>query len=167
MVLLQLSGHLENNNLFFLHQFAYRSRHSTETALLKMGNDLLTALDDSRVSLLSLLNFSTAFYSIDHETLLSRLHHAFDISDTALSLTHLGCFCQRNLSFPICVEIWSTSGFSVWPYSLCVLYPTTLRHCTPSLLSHHGFSDDNRLYKSGHISQLKDIIQSTKCCFTD
>ena len=34
-------------------------------------------------------------------------------------------------------------------------------------LSHHSFSDDNQLYKSGHILQLQDIIQSTQCCFSD
>ena len=55
----------------------------------------------------------------------------------------------------------------VWPYSLCALYSTTLRHCTHHSLSHHCFSGDNQLYKSGHISQLQDIIQSTQCCISD
>ena len=35
------------------------------------------------------------------------------------------------------------------------------------LLSHHSFSDDNQLYKSGHNLQLQDIIQSTQCCISD
>ena len=34
-------------------------------------------------------------------------------------------------------------------------------------LSHYSFSDDNQLYKSGHILQLQDIIQSTQCCISD
>ena len=34
-------------------------------------------------------------------------------------------------------------------------------------MSHHSFSDDNQLYKSGHISQLLNIIQSTQCCISD
>ena len=34
-------------------------------------------------------------------------------------------------------------------------------------LPHHSFSDDNQLYKSGHILQLQDIIQSTQCCISD
>ena len=34
-------------------------------------------------------------------------------------------------------------------------------------MSHHSFSDDNQLYKSGHISQLLNIIQSTQRCISD
>ena len=31
-------------------------------------------------------------------------------------------------------------------------------------LSHHSFSDDNQLYKSGNITQLPEIIHSTQSC---
>ena len=34
-------------------------------------------------------------------------------------------------------------------------------------LSHHSFSDDNRLYKSGNITQLLEIIHSTQSCVSD
>ena len=34
-------------------------------------------------------------------------------------------------------------------------------------LSHRSLSDDNQLVKSGHISQVKDIINSTQCCISD
>ena len=34
-------------------------------------------------------------------------------------------------------------------------------------LSYHSFSDGNQLYKSGHILQLQDNIQSTQCCISD
>ena len=85
IVLLQLSEHLQNDNLFYPHQPAYGSGHSTETALLQITNDLLTALDDSHISILSLLGLSAAFDIIGHETLLSHLHHTFGFSDTALS----------------------------------------------------------------------------------
>ena len=34
-------------------------------------------------------------------------------------------------------------------------------------LSHHSFSDDNQLYKSGHILQLQYNIPSTQCCISD
>ena len=85
IVLLQLSQHLESNNLLYPLQSAYRLGHSTETALLKSVNDLLAALDVNHISLLSLLDLSAAFDTIDHPILLSRLHHTFSISGTALS----------------------------------------------------------------------------------
>ena len=85
VVLRQLSNHLLTNYLFYSHQSAYRAGHSTETALLKIVNDLLSALDEEKVSLLSLLDLSAAFDTTDHSILLSRLSYSFDISDTVLA----------------------------------------------------------------------------------
>ena len=85
IVFLQLSQHLESNSLLYPLQSAYCSGHSTETALLKIVNDLLAALDVNHISLLSLLDLSAALDTIDHSILLSRLHHTFSISGTALS----------------------------------------------------------------------------------
>ena len=59
--------------------------HCTETALLKVVNDIFTPVDVSQVSQLFLHNLCTAFYTINHFILLSRLHHTFGISCTALS----------------------------------------------------------------------------------
>ncbi len=77
IVLSQLLIHLNTNKLLDPHQSAYRAGHSTETALLKVANDLLLALDDDKISLLSLLDLSAAFDTIDHMILLSRIHLAF------------------------------------------------------------------------------------------
>ena len=56
-----------------------------------------------------------------------------------------------------------------------MLDPILFVFCTRPLLdivhhhspSHDSFSDDNQLYKSRHISQVQDIIQSTLCCISD
>ena len=85
VVLRQHLNHLLTNNLFYSHQSAYRAGHSTETALPKIINDLLSALDDDKVTLLSLLDLSAAFDTTDHSTLVSRLSHSFGISDTVLT----------------------------------------------------------------------------------
>ena len=34
-------------------------------------------------------------------------------------------------------------------------------------LSHHSFSDDNQLYKSGNITELPEITDSTQSCISD
>ena len=64
IVLLQLSQHLESSSLLYPLQSAYCSGHSTVTALLKIVNDVLTALDVNHISLLSLLHLSAALDTI-------------------------------------------------------------------------------------------------------
>ena len=85
VVLCQLSSHLLTNILFCFHQSAYHAGHSTERVLLKIVNDLLSALDEDKVTLLLLLDLSAAFDTIDHSILLSRLSYSFAISDTVLA----------------------------------------------------------------------------------
>ena len=71
----QLSAYLNANNLFPTSQSAYRPGHSTETALLKMMNDILHALDNGDVTVVTLLDQSAAFGTIDHNILCQRLEH--------------------------------------------------------------------------------------------
>ena len=64
---------------------AYRPGHSTETALLKVVNDLLLAMDEGKLSVLVLLDLSAVFDTIDHDILLHCLQHVFGIQSTVLS----------------------------------------------------------------------------------
>jgi len=85
IVLSQLLAHLDNNNLWPAFQSAYRSHHSTETALLRVFNDLLQASDSDKVSILTLLDLSAAFDTVDHKILLHHLENTFGIHGTALA----------------------------------------------------------------------------------
>ena len=80
----QLQIYLTNNNLHAPMQSAYRPFHSTETALLKVQNDILTALDKRKEAVLVLLDFSAAFDTIDHAQLINRFIKRYGISGTAL-----------------------------------------------------------------------------------
>ena len=64
---------------------AYRPCHSTETALPKMNNDILFALDGDDVSVLPLIDLSSAFDTIDHHIPFHRLQSLYGISVTVLS----------------------------------------------------------------------------------
>ena len=70
----RLNEHLINNSMFDPLQSAYRDKHSTETALIKVvQNDILSALDTGSPAILLMLDLSAAFDTIDHDILLSRL----------------------------------------------------------------------------------------------
>jgi len=81
----QLTDYLETNGLLPLLQSAYRSHHSTETALLKVLSDILTAIDDKKVTLLALLDLSAAFDCVDHDILLFRLQSRFGLDGAVLA----------------------------------------------------------------------------------
>ena len=65
-------------------QSAYRPHHSTESALQLVHNDIVCALDDRKEALLVLLDFSSAFDTIDREILLNRFAHRYGISGSTL-----------------------------------------------------------------------------------
>ena len=72
------------HNLYNTCQSAYCPGHSTETALLKVVNDLFLSLNKGNISVLALLDFSSAFETIDHTILVHRLHTDFGFTDTVL-----------------------------------------------------------------------------------
>ena len=67
-----LLDHMTANNLLERHQSAYKSHHSTETALVLVQNDILGALDRRFGVILVLLDMSAAFDTVNHEIPLSR-----------------------------------------------------------------------------------------------
>ncbi len=83
-VAFQLIDHLKRNNLYDIFQSAYRQFHSTETALLRVKNDVLNAMDNQNITLMLLLDLSAAFDTIDHDILLNRLKERCGIGGTAI-----------------------------------------------------------------------------------
>ena len=81
---LKLHEHLAVNGLYAPHQSAYRPNCSTETALLRLQNDLLCALDAKKEVVLVLLDLSAAFDTLDHQILLERMQTRYAVSGTAL-----------------------------------------------------------------------------------
>ncbi len=80
----QLCSFLQKNDLCEEFQSGFRPRHSTETSLFKITNDLLLASDQGCISLLVLLDLSAAFDTIDHDILVDRLQNYTGIQGQAL-----------------------------------------------------------------------------------
>ena len=65
-------------------QSAYRAFHSINTALLRVQNDILTAIENKKMTALVMLDLSAAFDTIDHDKLIQRLNNRCGVKDTAL-----------------------------------------------------------------------------------
>jgi len=69
-----------------------------KTALVRIHNDLILAMNQQKVSALILLDLSAAFDTINHNILIHRLSSTFGISGAALSLfSHLIFLTVLNL----------------------------------------------------------------------
>ena len=72
------------DNLCPANQSSYRKNHGTETALLRVKNDMLLNMNKQHATLLVLKDLSAAFDTMVHNVLLSRLDSKFGITVTAL-----------------------------------------------------------------------------------
>jgi hypothetical protein len=149
----QMNDFLDMTGTLPSHQSAYRKYHSTETALLKVLSDLATAADRKQLSLLSLLDLSAAFDTVDHDILIRRLNHTHGFDGTVLKWiqSYLTDRTQRvvigeSSSVELEVEFGVPQGSVLGPI-LFLLYTVDImdiihRHG----LEGHCYADDTQTY---------------------
>jgi len=71
LVLTRLRPHLLESTNFSKYQSAYQKGHSTETALLEILDGVYTAADDKQVTVLTSLDLSALFDTVDYEACFS------------------------------------------------------------------------------------------------
>src|SRR2546426_6530448 len=176
----RLSNHLQSFPSLCPFQSAYRTFHSTETALLRIYNDLLLSINQQKVSALVLLDLSAAFDTIDHQILLDTLTLNFGIDGPAHSLL-ASYLLNRSQSVSISTHISSPSPIrtgvpqgSVLGPLLFTLYTTPLSYIlSDSRVSYHLYADDTQLYISfssadapDNLSVLSSTLDSVYAWFT-
>ena len=140
------------NGLHLELQSAYKKHHSTESALLKVKNDILLNMDAQKVTLVALLDLSAAFDTVRHDILLDRLRSRLRVTDQALNwfTSYLSDRTQRvagngglSDSFPLAQGV--PQGSCLGPLLLTVytseLFDIVGRH----LPSVHSYADDTQL----------------------
>ena len=81
----QIQAYLTANNLYSNLQSAYRKHHNTESALLRVRNDLLLAADKRKDAVLVLLDLSAAFNTIE---LIFGAHNSYKSADPIIFAAH-------------------------------------------------------------------------------
>jgi len=84
LFLSRLQPHILTSPKFNPYQSAYRSNHSTETALLCILNHVYHSDNAHKSTILVSLDLSAAFDTINHSILLNCLYSTFGISEAAL-----------------------------------------------------------------------------------
>ena len=80
----RLVEHMEINDIADPYQSAYRPKHGTESALIKVKNDIMFSLNSNKVVFVVLLDLSAAFDAIDHSIFIVRLSERIGVRGTAL-----------------------------------------------------------------------------------
>jgi ribonuclease HI len=69
----QLKVHIAENKLLPKFQHGFRSKHSTETALIQLVDNIATAMDGGHTTLVASLDLAGAFDTLDREVLMRKL----------------------------------------------------------------------------------------------
>ena len=154
LVLAQLKSQIVNSPNFCPHQSAYRSAHSTETALIKIVNDVLTSIDKGSAVALVGLDISAAFDTISHQLLLDRLESDFGIRGTTLqwisSYLQHRTFSVRVGQSTSASDSLATSGVpqgSVLGPILFTAYVSPIGRLIDGRgVGYHCYADDTQLY---------------------
>ena len=151
-------------------QSTYRKYHSFEIALLHVVNDLLQVSDSGCVSVLSLLDLSAAFGTIDHSILITRLRTTFGCSGTVLDrfISYLSFRIQSVFvghgSPPSVLQCGVPQGSVLGPL-LFTLYTQSLSTVICQFgLSYHFLADDSQFHKSSDHSDFPVLASCLKDC---
>ena len=168
----QLNCYLSEYQLYAKCQSAYRTWHSTETALLRVHNDIMLALDSRKDVILIMLDLSAAFDTLDHDILLNRLQRRFGISGTALQWfrsylsNRLQCVSIDSITSQEAVLQFGVPQGSVLGPILFTLYTAPL----DDIISSYGmgymlYADDSGIYVV--CDTPSDVILDLQLCVDD
>ena len=177
LVVTQIKDHMLVHGLDVKMQSAYKSGHSTETALLRLKNDMLMAIDGRKAVVLVLLDLSAAFDTIDHEIMCCRLERLLGLRGKPLAWfrSYLAARSQcvsveEALSEVLCLLFGVPQGSVLGPI-LFIIYTIPLSRIAQRYgIQIHMYADDTQLYVSYDVTdmeQRQEVIERLENCISD
>ena len=171
-----LEEHLNRYSLHDPLQSAYRKGHSTETAILKISNDINVSLDQSGCVVLASLDLSAAFDTVDHDIFLHRLQSTYGISGIFY------CWFKsylENRKLRVCVHFSHSETQklkcgvpqgSVLGARMYAMYAHPMSNIVNKHdISYHNYADDTQLYIAcdNNKASVIQAVKSLEDCITD
>jgi len=168
--LTRLLSQVNSSSNFNMFQSAYHKYHSTETALLKILDDVYRNAGQLQSTLLIGLDLSAAFDTIDKSTLIARLRKSFGIEGLSLDWIssyladrsqHVRVGSSRS---PPTVCVHGVPQGSVLGPILFSLYIAPVANIISAFnVSHHQYADDTQLYIALNHDNIDDTSNLTQC----
>jgi len=169
----RLLSHLSQSASFPTLQSGYCANFSTETALVKLTNDLFANAGLGSPSAVLSLDMSAAFDCISHQKLVDRFRDVFNVSGLALNWLK-SYLCDRTFCVKVGGEKSSVSNISsgvpqgsVLGPLLFIVYIAPIEHLVNSFscVQQISYADDLTLYmnlKSGTVSNFKLCVNAVR-----
>ena len=167
----QINKFISHEGLLNVNQSAYKSSHSTETALLKIQKDIAFSVDSGKAVALTLLDLSAAFATIDHSLLYDCLHDWFGLDGTVLVWikSYLSNRKQKikigdSFSEAVILPFGVPQGSVLGPL-LFTLYTSPLSQVISKFnVTHHLYADDTQIYLAVDSRNFDSSMEElTKC----
>jgi Reverse transcriptase (RNA-dependent DNA polymerase) len=171
LVLTRIVGHVSLSPNFDVFQSAYKRHHSTETALLKLTDDIFARFDDRQSTILVALDQSAAFDCIDHTTLIRRLHHSFGV--TGITLSWIKSYLESRSMYVRMKQVSSSvqpletgvpQGSVLGPLLFCLYISPLSRVIRAHGINYHQYADDTQVYIAVSNSDFQVKLNQLETC---